>query len=98
MTKTSYEDAGFLCHKQMANGLEIGLMRMLFTTDVCYNISTDTAEVPYTCRYSYKTEEEALVAFVQWDGKDFPPGNWIKRKGAFLPELINPKLHSHENE
>ena len=90
MTKTSYQEAGFICHRQMANGLEIGLMKMLFTTDLCFNISTDTAELPYDCRYSYKTEDEALDAFVHWDGNNYPPGNWIKRKSAFLPELSNP--------
>ena len=90
--KTTHHEAGFLCWRPLDNGTEIGIMKMIFTWDLCYDISTDIAEAPYVCRYSYETEGEALEAFDTWNGEDFPPGNWIKRKSHFLPELINPKL------
>jgi hypothetical protein len=93
MTKTTHEEAGFTHWRELEDGIEIGIMRMLFTYDLCYKISTDTTEIPYLCRYSYEYEQDAMVAFDTWDGNDFPPGNWIKRKSAILEEISNPNHH-----
>lgn len=54
-----------------------GLMRFLFTTGLVIGMD----EISYAGRYCYHTEEEARQALKAWDGKEDPPGNWIKYKG-----------------
>lgn len=53
------------------------LSYMAYTVSIMYNIDDNG----YQARYCYHTLEEAREAFNTWDGKDHPPGNWIKRKG-----------------
>lgn len=64
-----------------------GIMRMAFTVGLFYNIQ------PYPGgpegRYCYHTLAEAVQDLIDWDGKDDPPGDWIKHKG--------PQEYSHPN-
>ena len=84
-----YMEAGFYFVKALDSGLEIGIIRMLFTWDLCYNINPNSMYQFYDYRYMYATEMEAVEALVHWDGNGHPPGNWIKRKGNG-PDLDNP--------
>lgn len=54
-----------------------GLLRMVFTVGLVYGID----EVGYTGRYCYPTRIDAIDAINKWDGKEDPPGDWIKHKG-----------------
>ena len=84
-----YMEAGYHCVKRLSNGLEIAVIKMLFTWDLCYNIDPSSMFDAYECRYMYATEGEAVEACIKWDGAGHPPGNWIKRKGNG-PDLDNP--------
>ena len=86
-----YMEAGFHYVKQVDNRLEIGVIKMLFTWDLCYNINPNSMSDIYEYRYMYETEGEAVMACVLWDGEGHPPGNWIKRKGIH-PEISNPNF------
>ena len=84
-----YMEAGFYFVRRLDSGLEIGVMKMLFTWDLCFNINPKSMFGAYEYRYMYETEGEAVMACVLWDGEGHPPGNWIKRKGGG-PDLDNP--------
>ena len=82
--------AGFYFVKPLDSGLEIGVIKMLFTWDLCININPNSMFDAYEYRYMYETAGEAVEACSQWDGEGHPPGKWIKRKGIY-PEISNPK-------
>ena len=92
----TYLEASFHMLKRLDSGLEIGVMKMLFTWDLCYNINPDSMFDAYDYRYMYETEGEAVKACVLWDGDGHPPGNWIKRKGGG-PDLDNPDYKPNDN-
>lgn len=99
MAITSYEDAAFLFHKELEGQGEIGVMKMMFTMALCCHISTDTSKLPYQYRYCYENPSECINDYLTWDGKDHPPGNWIKRKGALDGDYSNPNYkHSTTQE
>ena len=91
-----YTEAGFHIFKRFESGLEIGVIKMLFTWDLCYNINPNSMFDLYEYRYMYATEGEAVKACVLWDGEGHPPGNWIKRKGGG-PEISNPNFKTNEH-
>ncbi len=62
---------------QKKNGEYMATMRMIFTVGLVVGLD----EISYKHRYCYHSNEEAVRALNEWDGKGFPPGNWIKRKG-----------------
>ena len=88
-----YMEAGFHCFRRLDNGIEIAVIKMLFTWDLCYNINPNSMFDAYEYRYMYESEMEAVEACVLWDGEGHPPGNWIKRKGID-PEISNPNFKS----
>lgn len=90
MPITSYEDAGFLFIKEIEGQGEVGVMKMMYTLALCCHISTDTTQAPYRYRYCYEDGNECVNDFLTWDGKDHPPGNWIKRKSGFEGDYSNP--------
>lgn len=61
----------------MHNGRMFGLMDMLLTTAILVNIDN---EGNYERRYCYERREDAVLAFLEWDGEGDPPGPWIKEK------------------
>ena len=91
-----YMEAGIHIFKRFESGLEIGVIKMLFTWDLCYNINPNSMYDFYEYRYMYATEGEAVEACVLWDGEGHPPGNWIKRKGIY-PEISNPNFKTNEH-
>ena len=86
-----YMEAGFYFVKRLDSGLEIGIIKMLFTWDLCYNINPNSMSDIYECRYMYETAGEAVEACSTWDGDGHPPGRWIKRQGIY-PEISNPNF------
>ena len=91
-----YIEAGVHIVKRLDSGIEIAVIKMLFTWDLCYNIDPNSMSDFYECRYMYATEGEAVEACIKWDGEGYPPGNWIKRKGIY-PEISNPNYKSNDN-
>ena len=91
-----YMEAGFCLVRRLDSGLEIGIMRMLFTWDLCFNINPNSMSDIYECRYMYETAGEAVEACSTWDGDGHPPGKWIKRKGIY-PEISNPNFKTNEH-
>ena len=91
-----YIEAGVHIVKRLDSGIEIAVIKMLFTWDLCYNINPNSMSDFYECRYMYATEGEAVEACIKWDGEGYPPGNWIKRKGIY-PEISNPNYKSNDN-
>jgi len=73
---------GYFGLRLLPTGELAGLYRFIFTTGLCVGLQTDGPEFTiYRCRYCYQSEGEALAALVSWDGRDDPPGPWIKQKG-----------------
>ena len=56
------------------------LCPFIFTIGIITGITEDTA---YEDRYCYPREyaADAIIALKTWDGKEHPPGNWVKYKG-----------------
>jgi hypothetical protein len=63
-----------------------GIKPMMFT----YSLVVRLDEMGYQWRYCYEYAADAVAAIKQWDGKDHPPGPWIKLKGLGMPELLGP--------
>jgi hypothetical protein len=74
--------------RQLSDGRWIGLYRMMYTVGLFVGLD----EYGYSHRYCYDTYSEAKEDVLLWDGKNDPPGNWIKRKGLGT-DLSNPNFH-----
>lgn len=85
-TEEILQDHGYLFPRQITGRGWCALMPMCFTVGLFFGLD----EVGYYGRFCYPTFNEALQAFVAWDGKEDPPGNWIKYKGRG-GEYSNPK-------
>lgn len=46
-------------------------------------------DVGYQRRYCYEHRADAQAALLGWDGREHPPGPWIKCKGGGI-DLLNP--------
>lgn len=46
-------------------------------------------DVGYQRRYCYEHRSDAQAALLAWDGREHPPGPWIKCKGGGI-DLLNP--------
>jgi hypothetical protein len=64
---------------RVIDGQVIALRRFMFTIAIVCNCDRDG----YERRYCYEGLGDALVPFVEWDGKGHPPGDWIKLKGEY---------------
>lgn len=89
-TKEQIESEGYQFVKEIPGRGFCGLMRLFYTVGLFYNID----EYSYEGRYCFHTAYDALLALHMWDGKNDPPGNWIKHKGG-LSEYRNP---DYEND
>lgn len=66
-------------------GLLCAILRFNFTTALVVGLD----DAGYQRRYCYEHREDARAALWVWDGRDHPPGPWIKCKGPGL-DLLNP--------
>lgn len=62
--------------KLLPSGEYAGVRDMFASTGLCVGITPDL----YRVRYCYEHREDAETALATWDGKEDPPGPWIKRK------------------
>jgi hypothetical protein len=67
--------------RQLADGTIIGLAPMLFTTGLFVGLDARG----YARRYCYAEAQDAFIAAMAWDGRDDPPGPWIKEKPSGRP-------------
>lgn len=75
----------------MPDGSIAGVMRFIFTAGLVEKLDFGL----YGERWCYEYSRDALAALAEWDGKDTPPGPWLKQKGRY--ERHNPKLYRLEN-
>ena len=61
----------------------------MFEVVLCYDLDKNLYEGGM---YSFLTPEEAQESLKKWDGKNDPPGNWIKHKGK--TEYSNPNYNN----
>jgi hypothetical protein len=76
---SGYEDIRALADQVCA------VKRFNFTTAVVVGLD----DVGYQRRYCYEHQDVARAALPAWDGREHPPGPWIKCKGAGI-DLLNP--------
>lgn len=72
---------GYAHPRQLPDGRWIALQQMLFTTGLVVDIAEDS----WRARYCYEDPRGALADLLSWDGRDHPPGLWIKKKPDDLP-------------
>jgi len=84
------EEQGYTNLREIPGHGLCGIQRMLFTYALYCHIDS-SGFGPY--RFCYPQFFDALDAIEQWDGKDLPPGKWIKCKGVF-GDFRNPELPS----
>jgi hypothetical protein len=65
------------------------IMKFIFTYGLVYGIDS----IGYKGRWCYGSLAEAFAALHMWDGKEDPPGKWIKYKGVG-GERSNPNNHA----
>lgn len=63
------------------------VLQFAYTTAVVVGVG----DVGYHRRYCYEHRADATAALANWDGREHPPGPWIKCKGGGI-ELINPEF------
>lgn len=76
--KMFLEEQGYTDLVELQSGEIAGILKFLFTTGLVVGLD----KYGYRIRFCYEFTNEARVALELWDGKDFPPGNWIKAKGS----------------
>lgn len=82
--------------RQLADGKWVALGTFIYTTAIVVGITLDgNIGSSYERRYCYPHMSDAAKALVQWDGKNHPPGPWVKLKGTYNGEfvdILNPDL------
>lgn len=68
-------------------GRVCSVQRFLFT----WGLMVGVTSLGHALRYCYEHEEDARAALATWDGREHPPGPWIKCKGTGV-EMLNPEL------
>ena len=70
---------------RVVDGVLCAVRRFNFTTAILVGLDP----VGYERRYCYEHRADARAALAAWDGREHPPGPWIKCKGAGI-DLLNP--------
>ncbi|MDM0110220.1 hypothetical protein QTH97_35385 [Variovorax sp. J22R24] len=70
---------------RVIEGVQCAVRRFNFTTAIVVDIDP----VGYQRRYCYEHGADARAALAAWDGREHPPGPWIKCKGGGV-DLLNP--------
>lgn len=81
---------GYVNVCKLPNGEFIGMMRMIYTTELFVGLTVDG----YRGRYCYEHAADVKKALLTWDGNGDPPGPWIKYKDGY-GERVNPRM-KHE--
>lgn len=79
-------ESNLYCHlRELHDGTIIGVQPQMFTTGLFVGLDWFT----YSHRFCYEHTEDAVQAAKTWNGGEYPPGPWIKRKGLH-PEVLGP--------
>ena len=70
---------------RLLNGQLCAVKQFNYTTALVVGLD----DVGYERRYCYEHRADALSALLAWDGREHPPGPWIKCKGGGI-DLLNP--------
>ena len=70
-------ELGYFEPRVLPTGELAALNKFLFTVGILAGID----EFSYRCRWCFESAEAASRALQAWDGRDDPPGPWIKQKG-----------------
>lgn len=73
---------GALAHRNLPDGRVLVVYNMIYNVRLC--IGPQNAEW-YDRAWCYEKPDhiaDAMVALETWDGKDTPPGTWIKEVGT----------------
>jgi len=70
---------------RVVDGVLCAVRRFNFTTAILVGLDP----LGYERRYCYEHSADACAALAAWDGREHPPGPWIKCKGAGI-DLLNP--------
>ena len=89
---------GYVATK-LHSGEWLGVRRMAYTTALVIGLD----ETGYRCRWCYETTDDAVKAWLKWNGEgDAPPGPWVKQKGrdstGRAVDRLNPRLADPEAE
>lgn len=77
MNKREVESLGYQAAREVPGHGICALARMVYTVGLVVGIN----ELGYRGRYCYHSLAEARKALGEWNGRNDPPGNWIKFKG-----------------
>lgn len=82
------EQNGYFSLKVIEGRGICGLNKFIFTVGLCFGLD----HVGFDGRWCYEHVHavDAALALEIWDGKNDPPGRWIKYKGKYA-EYWNPK-------
>lgn len=86
LTVKQANSLGYFPARVLPNGETVGIVRMNFTFGLFVGID----RLGNRGRYCYPTRQDAIEAMEKWDGTGDPPGPWIKRKVAGMPEATGP--------
>lgn len=76
---TEYDYEVSLYHRKLDDGNVIVVYRELFNDRVTWGPEDADG---YERAFCFQQDGSAIVAAVQWDGTDDPPGPWIKEVGT----------------
>ncbi len=79
----SMEANGYRHVRKLPTGEWAGVHKMLFTTGLFLGLDP----VGWRTRFCFEHWSDAVESLEAWDGRDFPPGWWIKQKPE---EIRNP--------
>lgn len=80
---------------RILNGQVVAYFPYIYTVAIVVGV-TETGE--YTHRYCYSEFQDALHAFLQWDGVGHPSGPWIVLKGGPQDGLQGPGSPHYKGE
>ena len=75
--KAFLEEEGYTRLKEIEGRGVCGVKQFMFTWAIVYGLD----EMGLRGRWCYNNAIEPVVYLETWDGKEDPPGNWIKYKG-----------------
>lgn len=62
----------FVLLRALPDGRVIGVRRLMYT----WSLMIDIDWAGYATRYCYERFDQAVLGFLDWDGKGDPPGGW----------------------
>ena len=86
-SQAAFAALGVMLSRELPTGEWAGVQRMMFTNALLVGMD----RTGYRTRFCYPLGMPAIEALATWDGRDDPPGPWIKEKGAPGGDRHNPR-------